>query len=217
MISHTGRRSQVNETRALTSPPIGPPDLQPAREHSTDQRDVPSSHQDSDSSKDALFQQGHLLSLLLRHMFYRNDKTVDETILLGSLEQIWTSHEHSFKLALEPRFDGCRKALRIWICLRRKTNELCSLVQHQSSPRTLDLVERALAKNEIRMLHWEWEELRTHVNGQAMSPDDLLCSAFAIMTRTREMETIFMEGLDNIRKTTPKVCSPEDSFISIYP
>lgn len=216
MISHAGRRSQVNETRALTSPPIVPPDLQPTRDHSTDQGDVPSSHQDPDSSKDTLFLQGRLLSHLLRYMYYRDDKTVDETILLSSLEQIWKSHEQSFKLALEPRFDGCRKALRIWICLRRKTNELLSLFQRQSSPQTLDLVDRALAKNDIRMLHWEWEELRAHVDGQAMSPEDLLCNTFAIMTRSTEMETIFMEGLDNIRKTTPKVCSSEDSFMSIY-
>ena len=154
MISHFGRRLQVNETTALTSPPIRSPDLQPTRDHSTDEGDVPSSHQTPDTSKDTLSLQGHLLSHLLS-VYYRDDNTVDETILLNSLEQMWKSHEESFKLAIEPRFVGCRKALRIWICLRHKINELLSLFDRQSSPQTLNLVDRALAKTDIRMLHWE--------------------------------------------------------------
>jgi hypothetical protein len=216
MVMHARRCSQGKVFGAATSPPIGPPNLRPTRDHSTNQQDVPGSHQDPDSSEDPLPQQCHLLSLLLRYMFYRDDKKVDENTLLKSLEQVWMSHEHSFKLALEPRFNGCREALRIWIGLRRKTNELRSLVQRQSSAQTLDLVDRALAMNEVRMLHWQWEELRAPVDGQAISPEDLLCSTFAIMTRTEEMEMIFMKGLDNIRKTLPNICSSGDSVISIH-
>jgi hypothetical protein len=219
--SDTGGRSQGNASGALTSSPIRSPGLHPIRDHTTDQhgtgqRDVPDSHQVSDSCEDAFVQQCDLLSLLGTHMFYRDDTTADESILLHSLKRVWTSHEHSFKLALEPRFDGCREALRIWIDLRLKTNELRSPSQRQSSARILQSVDRLLLMNEIRKLHRQWELLAAPIDGQAVPPEDLLCSAFAIMTKTRDTEAMFKEGLENMRKATPEIYSPNDPIISIY-
>jgi hypothetical protein len=159
--------------------------------------------------------QYYLLSLLLRYMFPQDDKKVDESTLLLSLEQLWASGKHEFRPALEPQFDGCHEALRIWIGLRRKTSELRSIIERRSSAQTLDLVDRALSMNEIRILHLQWKALRAPVDGQAMSPEDLLCITFAIMTKTRGTEALFKKGLDNLRDTTPGVWSSEDCHFDI--
>jgi hypothetical protein len=49
-----------------------------------------------------------------------------------------------------------------------------------------------------------------------IAPEDLLCSTFAIMTRTKGTEVLFKEGLDKLKETSPEVSNPDDSVISIY-
>ena len=156
--------------------------------------------------------QCYLLSLLLRYMFPQDDKKVDESTLLRSLEQVWASRTHDFRHALEPQFDDCHKALRIWIEQRRTTSKLRSMIDRQPSAQTLDMVNRALAMNDVRILGEQWEELRVSADARTMSPEDLLCSTFAIMTRTR-LEWLFKEGVDNITNISHKVWSSDDFVI----
>jgi hypothetical protein len=156
-------------------------------------------------SEVTLLQQYDLLSLLLRYMFPRDDKKVDKSTLLRSLERVWAGREHDFRPALEPHFDSCHKALRIWIGQRRKTSELRSMIDRQSSAQTLDMVNRVLAMNDIRILRMQWEALRVSADARTMSPEDLLCSTFAIMTRTKGMGALFREGVNNLTKTSYEV------------
>lgn len=60
---------------------------------------------------------------------------------------------------------------------------------------------RAIIK--IRYLHETWEKLRASIDGQAMSPEDPLCSTFAITTGSKAMEAKFNKGLGVLVEPMP--------------
>ncbi|KAI1559921.1 hypothetical protein PtrEW7m1_011726 [Pyrenophora tritici-repentis] len=124
--------------------------------------------------------------------------------MLRSLEQVWTSHEQDFRLIMEQRFNDHQKALHIWIGQRRKTSQLQMMIDRQPSAQTLEMVDRVLVMNDLRILQLKWKALRVHVHSQDSTPGDLLCSTFAIMTRTQGTEALFKEGLERLKETSPE-------------
>ncbi|KAI1525886.1 hypothetical protein A1F97_08506 [Pyrenophora tritici-repentis] len=128
--------------------------------------------------------------------------------MLRSLEQVWTSHEHDFRLIMEQRFNDHQRALHIWIGQRRKTSQLQMMIDRQPSAQTLEMVDRVLVMNDLRILQLKWKALRVHVHSQDSTPGDLLCSTFAIMTRTQGTEALFKEGLERLKETSPELASP---------
>lgn len=167
-------------------------------------------------SREATFQQCDLLCLLLGYLFPRNGEQVEESALLHSLEQVWASHEQDFRHVMERLFDCHRKVLLTWISERRKTSQLRSMIDRQPSAQTLEMVDRVLIMNDLRVLRLKWKELKVYSNIQDITPESLLCRTFAIMTKTEGTEVLFKEGLDMLKETSPEVLRPDDLTISIY-
>jgi hypothetical protein len=91
---------------------------------------------------------------------------------------------------------------------RRKSSELRLMVDRQPSEKTLEIVERVLVMNNLRILRLKWKALKLHVSGQDVAPEDLLCSIFAFMTRTEGTEVLFKEGLAGLEETSPEILRP---------
>jgi hypothetical protein len=73
-----------------------------------------------------------------------------------------------------------------------------------------------LVINDLRILRLKWKALRVPDHGQDSTPENLLCSTFAIMTRTQGTEALFKEGLEKLKETSSEVWSCDASVISIY-
>jgi hypothetical protein len=161
-------------------------------------------------------EQYELLSLLLNYLFPRNGEHVEESIVLHSLEQVWASRQEDFKPVIKERFNDHHKALGIWFGQQRKTSELQMIINRQPSAQTLVMVDRVLVINDLRILRLKWKALRVHVHIQDSTPEILLCSTFAIMTRTQGTEALFKEGLERFKETSSKVWGCDATVISIY-
>jgi hypothetical protein len=133
---------------------------------------------------------------------------VEESALLNNLEQVWASHEQGSRLTTKQLADCHRDVLLIWIMERRKSSELRLMVDRQPSEKTLEIVERVLVMNNLRILRLKWKALKLHVSGQDVAPEDLLCSIFAFMTRTEGTEVLFKEGLAGLEETSPEILRP---------
>ncbi|KAI0568806.1 hypothetical protein Alg130_11931, partial [Pyrenophora tritici-repentis] len=205
--AHTNKFVAVNRTSTNTytapSPSVLIPDPHPLMSHDTDQQYGPRSNETA-GSREVSFEQCDLLSLLLNYLFPRESAHVEESIMLRSLEQVWTSHEQDFGLIMKQRFNDHQKALHIWIGQRRKTSQLQMMIDRQPSAQTLEMVDRVLVMNDLRILQLKWKALRVHVHSQDSTPGDLLCSTFAIMTRTQGTEALFKEGLERLKETSPE-------------
>lgn len=55
--------------------------------------------------------------------------------------------------------------------------------------------------NDLRILRLKWNALKVHGGTQHLASEDLLCSTFAIMTRTKGTEALFKEGLDRLKES----------------
>lgn len=210
-----GNLSRDNAARAMPSSRNGVSDLHRAASHNIDEQNNSSSNR-MPGSREVTFQQCDLLCLLLGYLFPRNGEQVEESALLHSLEQVWASHEQDFRHVMERLFDCHRKVLLTWISERRKTSQLRSMIDRQPSAQTLEMVDRVLIMNDLRVLRLKWKELKVYSNIQDMTPQSLLCRTFAIMTKTEGTEVLFKEGLDMLKETSPEVLRPDDLTISIY-
>jgi hypothetical protein len=214
-ITHPGNSSQNNATGAPPLSPTGVSDL-----HRTMGRTI--DHQNGSGGNrmpgpcEVTLLQCELLRLLLGYLFPRNDERADESALLHSLEQVWASHEQDFRLAMERLLECHREVLLIWISERRKTSQLQLMIERQPNVQTLGMVDRVLIMNDLRILRLKWKELKVHNGSQDISPEGLLCSTFAIMTKTEGTEVLFKEGLDRLKETSPEVLRRDDLAISIY-
>jgi len=117
---------------------------------------------------------------------------------------------------MKERFNVHHNALRIWIGQQRKTIELQMMIDRQPIAQTLEMEDRVLVMNELRILRLKWKALRAHDHSQDPTPENLLCSTFAIMMRTQGTEALFKEGLERLRATSSEVWSCDASVISIY-
>ncbi|KAL5401264.1 hypothetical protein PMIN04_013122 [Paraphaeosphaeria minitans] len=177
----------------------------------------------SSSERDALpaprevaILQCELLQLLLGYLFPRDGYEVEEADLLCSLEEIWAEHEQQFKLAFHRLFASYREALFAWISERRITTQLQSMIESEPSAETLETVDQVLAVNDLRILRLKWRTINALDGDQAISPEDLLCKAFAAMTRTDGTEPLFKRGLEKLEETAISAVRYEDLTISIH-
>jgi hypothetical protein len=103
------------------------------------------------------------------------------------------------------RINDHHNALRIWIGQQRKTSQLQMIIECQPSAQTLEMVDRVLVMNDLRILRLKWKALRVRDHNQDSTPEDLLCSTFAIMTGTQGTDTLFKKGLDRLKETSSEV------------
>jgi hypothetical protein len=141
-----------------------------------------------------------LTRLLLDHLWPELGRKVDEPALLHALEHVWISREKDFELTTGPLFEYHREVFRVWISERRSEAVLQSMERYQFGSHTLEshiLVARAMdIKVDLQRLRLKWKGLRARSGSQELSPQDLLCSTFAIMIGQEGAEDVFMDGLD---------------------
>jgi hypothetical protein len=89
------------------------------------------------------------------------------------------------------------------------------MIDRQPSAQTLEMVDRVLVMNNLRILRLKWKALRVRDHNQDSTPEDLLCSTFAIMTGTQGTDTLFKKGLERLKEASPEVWSCVASVISI--
>jgi hypothetical protein len=92
-------------------------------------------------SREVSLPQCELLSLLLKYLFYHNGEHDEESIMLQSLEQVWTSHEQDLGSIMDQRFNDHHKALCIWIGMQRMTSQLRMMIDRQRPPHSASEVE----------------------------------------------------------------------------
>jgi hypothetical protein len=90
------------------------------------------------------------------------------------------------------------------------------MIDRQPSAQTLEMLDRVLVMNDLRILRLKWEALRVHDYSQGLTPENLLCSTFAIMTRTQGTETLFKEWLERLKETSSELWSCDALVILIY-
>jgi hypothetical protein len=161
-------------------------------------------------------EQCELLSLLLDYLCPRDGERVEETTILDSLEQVWTSHKQDFESIMDQRFNDHHKALCIWIGIQRMTRQLRMMIDRQPSAQTLEMVRRVRVMNDLRILRLKWKALGVHDHGQDSTLENLLCNTFAIMTGTQGTEALFEKVLERFKETSSEVWSWDASVISIY-
>ncbi|KAH6612962.1 hypothetical protein C7974DRAFT_74512 [Boeremia exigua] len=214
MITYPENSSANHATGVVPLSPTGVSALHPTMGRTIDHQNGSGSNQMPGLCEVTLLQ-CELLRLLLGYLFPRNGERADESALLHSLEQVWASHEQDFRLAMERLFECHREGLLIWISERRKTSQLQLMIERQPSVQTLGMVDRVLTMNDLRILRLKWKELKVHNGSQDISAEGLLCSTFAIMTKTEGTEVLFKEGLDKLKETSPEVLRRDDLAISI--
>ena len=144
-----------------------------------------------------------LTRLLLDYLWPELGRKVDEPALLHALEHVWISREKDFELTMGPLFEYHREVFRVWISERRSEAVLQSMERYQFGSHTLEshiLVARAMdIKVDLQLLRLKWKGLRARSGSQELSPQDLLCSTFAIMIGQEGAEDVFVDGLDRRR------------------
>jgi hypothetical protein len=213
-ITHPANLPQSDASRVLPSSRTGTPGTRHPTSHNTDQHGPNSTR--TAGSREVSLEQCELLSLLLNYLFPRNGEHVEESIILHSLEQVWASRQEDFKPVMKERFNDHHKALGIWIGQQRKTSQLRTMIDRQPSAQTLEMVDRVLVMNDLRILRLKWKALRVPDHGQDSTPENLLCSTFAIMTGTQGTEVLFEKGLERLKETSSEVWGGDASVISIY-
>jgi hypothetical protein len=183
--------------------------------HNAGQQNSTGSYQTAGACEVTL-QQCNFLRLLLRYLFPSNSEKVEESTLLHTLDQAWASHGQESGFAMERLSDCQREVLLMWIKERRKMSQLRLMVDRQPSAQTLEMVERVLVMNDIRILRLKWKALKMQDQSQVVDSEDVLCSTFAIITRTEGTEALFKEGLERLKETSPNILGPDHSVISIY-
>ena len=72
------------------------------------------------------------------------------------------------------------------------------------------LVDRLLAMNDLRVMRLKWKNMSTI---EGLSPEDLLCMAFRVMTNTEGSEYLFKDGLDRLNGGVFEFLRSEDAKI----
>jgi hypothetical protein len=90
------------------------------------------------------------------------------------------------------------------------------MIESEPSTETMETVERVLAVNDLRILRLKWRTINARDGNQAISTEDLLCRAFAVMTKTDGTEPLFKRGLEKLEETAISVIRSEDLTISMH-
>jgi hypothetical protein len=211
---HHRHLSQDIAATVLPSPPADISEIPHTTAHDADQgHDV--NRLQAPVPRESTFEHCDLLWLLLRYLFPRVGQKIELPLVLRSLEHVWARHEQGFKLAMDQQCKRHRKVLFIWNDERRKMSQLQAMAERQTSAHTLDMVDRVLVMNDLRILRLKWKTLKVHDGSQTSSPEDLLCSTFATMTSTEGTEMMFREGLDRLKEASSEAGRPDSSVISI--
>lgn len=162
------------------------------------------------SAHDIRLLQCEVTAGLITFFYPRSASPPDESPLLQRLHTLWYHGEALFRPELDSNFDLVSKILTSWIHERQAITALRHSLASQPGLNYIGLVDRLLAMNDLRVMRLKWKNMST-VDG--LSPEDLLCQAFRVMTSTEGSEALFKEGLERLNNNLFEFLRSEDAKI----
>ncbi|KAI8936939.1 hypothetical protein NX059_006167 [Plenodomus lindquistii] len=147
---------------------------------------------------------------LFTFFYPRSTSPPDEPSLLQRLHTLWYLGEPNFRAELGLHFDLVSKVLTAWLHERQAITALRHSLASQPGVSHVGLVDRLLAMNDLRVMRLKWKNMST-VDG--LSPEDLLCQAFRVMTNTEGSEYLFKDGLERLNNGVFDFLRSEDAKI----
>ncbi|KAH9871909.1 hypothetical protein J1614_006167 [Plenodomus biglobosus] len=147
---------------------------------------------------------------LFTFFYPRSTAPPDEPSLLQRLHTLWYHGETIFRAELGRHFDLISKVLTAWLHERQAITALRHSLASQPGVSHIGLVDRLLAMNDLRVMRLKWKNMST-VDG--LSPEDLLCQAFRVMTNTEGSEYLFKDGLERLNGGVFEFLRSEDAKI----
>lgn len=157
--------------------------------------------------------QREVLALLLQYLFPRATSPPDEAIVLSRIRYLWYHGEALFRSELGPHFDMCSRVLTAWLHERQAINSLRHSLVAQPGVGPAALMDRLLAMNDLRVMRLKWKNM-SPLDG--ISPEDLLCRTFAVMSNTENTEHLYKDGLDRLNRGVFEFLRHEDSKIVMH-
>ncbi|KAL6711150.1 hypothetical protein ACN47E_005681 [Coniothyrium glycines] len=165
------------------------------------------------STADVRMLQCEVTAGLFTCFFPRSTAATDEPTLLRNMNTLWYHGESLFRVELGPHFDLISKVLTLWLHERSAITALKHSMASYPGVNAGGLVDRLLAMNDIRIMRLKWKNMST-VEG--LSPEDLLCQAFKVMTNTEGSDHLFKEGLDRLNSGVFEFLRNEDAKIVMH-
>ncbi|KAF2473171.1 uncharacterized protein BDR25DRAFT_257397 [Lindgomyces ingoldianus] len=156
-----------------------------------------------------------LLDSLMKYLHPKTGAQFNERGLFQMLELIWRHNTPIFQAQMGHLYTYQGNVLLAWIDERRKIAQLRQAMEIQPGVRAPEMVDRLLAMNDLRVIHLKWKALKTQVGSQTLSPEDLLCKTFAMMTQTEGTEHLFRAGLDRLNEGLFEFLRSDDMKISM--
>ena len=147
---------------------------------------------------------------LFTFFYPRSTAPPDESALLQRLHTLWYHGEPLFRNELGAHFDLVSKILTAWLHERQAITALRHSFASQPGVTHVGLVDRLLAMNDLRVMRLKWKNM-SPVDG--LSPEDLLCQAFRVMTNTEGSEYLFKDGLERLNGGVFEFLRSEDAKI----
>lgn len=147
---------------------------------------------------------------LFTFFFPRPSTPPDEAALLQRLHALWFHGESLFRSELSTHYDLVSKILTAWLHERQAIAALRHSMAANPGVSHVGLVDRLLAMNDLRAMRLKWKNM-SPIDG--MSPEDLLCMAFKVMTNTEGSEYLFKDGLARLELSVFEFLRSEDSKI----
>lgn len=147
---------------------------------------------------------------LFTFFFPKAHSPPDEHGLLNRMHTLWYHGEPLFRPELSTHYELISKILTAWMNERQAILAFQHSLASQSGVSPAGLVDRLLAMNDLRVMRLKWKNMST-VEG--LSPEDLLCMAFRVMTNTEGSEYLFKDGLDRLNGGVFEFLRSEDAKI----
>ncbi|KAF1365338.1 hypothetical protein EJ07DRAFT_95911 [Lizonia empirigonia] len=157
--------------------------------------------------------QCEVLALLIQYLFPRAASPPDEPAVLSRIRYLWYHGEALFRSELGPHFDMCSRVLTAWLHERQAINSLRHSLVAQPGVGPAALMDRLLAMNDLRVMRLKWKNM-SPLDG--ISPEDLLCRTFAVMSNTENTENLYKDGLDRLNRGVFEFLRHEDSKIVMH-
>lgn len=158
--------------------------------------------------------QYEVLDTLMRFIYQRDSRS-DEDGLFQKLEYLWTQNAPKYRQQMGRLYDSQGATLHAWIEERRKISQLQRALDGQPGVPPMEMIERLLAMNDLRVMRLKWKSMKIHDGERGISPEELLCRTFAMITKTEGTESIFMKGLEKLNETNLEFLRTEDMKISV--
>jgi hypothetical protein len=153
---------------------------------------------------------GEVTAGLFTFFYPRSTMPPDEPALLVRIHTLWFHGEALFRAELPQHFDLVSKILTAWLHERQAIASLRHSMQANPGVSHVGLVDRLLAMNDLRAMRLKWKNMSS-IDG--LSPEDLLCMAFKVMTNTDGSEHLFKDGLARLELGVFEFLRSEDSKI----